>query len=307
MKITEFPEGFDIDALREKWLAVGRTTARADRPKMEAAVRHLYEFCGFKQPQEFIWSDSPLSAALAKLKCEGKKPDAKKSVWDILGGYSWYTTGAMGSTSLWAYYDAGRQVGVQYTEKENAALDACLTLTGTGFWFPFENVVFMCDNPTELHLDAQGSLHNEDGPAMLFGDGYSLYSYHGVRVPRDVIEYPEQITAQAALKEENAEIRRVMCERMGWERFVKDAKLKLVHECPDPGNPSKTIYLYDTPSLVEGTKVRLFLCTNGTPKPNGEIPQYGLTVPVELSRADEAGAWIANMPVEMYRQIERRT
>ncbi len=213
----------------------------------------------------------------------------------------------MGSTSLWAYYDAGRLAGVKYADNLNPILDACLDLTGTGFWFPYEGVVFMCDNPVSLVLDSQGSLHNEDGPAMLFKDGYAMWSVHGVSVPREVIEYPERITAKSALEEENNEVRRVMCERMGWDKFVADAQLKLVHECDDPGNPGNTIKLYDTPQLVEGTKVRLFLGVNGTPKPNGEIPKYGLTVPVETKNADEAAAWIANMPLDMYRTLARRT
>ncbi len=84
MKIEKFPEGFDIDALREKWLKVGRSTERADRPKMEAAVKVIYEFCKFKEPHTFIWSDSPLSAAVAKIKyetnAEPTEDDKKKSV-----------------------------------------------------------------------------------------------------------------------------------------------------------------------------------------------------------------------------------
>jgi hypothetical protein len=304
--IDKFPDDFDLDALREQWLAVGRSTKRADRPKMEDAVRHLYKFCNFSPPQVFVWCDSPLEAARKKLEMNGEKAK-NRTIWDIMGGYSWYTSGAMGTTSTWAFYDAGRKIGVQYEKKLNDALDACLTLTGTGMWFPFENVVFMCDNPSELHLNAQGNLHNEDGPAMLFADGFGLWAIHGVVVPREVIEHPEHITAKLALKEENSEIRRVMCERMGWDKFIKDAGLALVDECDDPGNPSQVISLYDTPEKIEGQPVRLFHCVNGTPKPNGEVPQYGITVPVTIATALEAAALIAGMPVEMYRQISRRT
>lgn len=182
-----------------------------------------------------------------------------------------------------------------------------IDLTECGYWFPYEGAVIMCEKPVALNLDAQGSLHNEDGPSMCFADGYAMWSYHGVKVPRDVIEHPEAIDAPSVFKEQNSEIRRVMCERMGWEKFVKEAKLKLVHECPDPGNAPNIIRLYDTPELIRGTKVRLLICTNGTPKPNGEIPNYGITVPAEISIADEAAAWISGMDVEMYRALKRRT
>jgi hypothetical protein len=196
---------------------------------------------------------------------------------------------------------------VKYEKRENAALDAWTELTGCGYWFPFDGLCFVSEKPIEYHLDAQGSLHNEDGPSMLFGDGYSLWSNHGVTVPREVIEHPELITVEDVFKQDNNEVRRVMCERMGWEKFVLEAGLKLVHECPDPGNGENVIRLYDTPEVVLGTPVRLFLATNGTPKPNGDIPKYGITVPIEITLADEAAAWISNMPLEMYRQLQRRT
>jgi hypothetical protein len=196
---------------------------------------------------------------------------------------------------------------VKYNLKEDAALDAWADLTECGYWFPFEGLCFVSEKPVQIRIDGQGNLHNESGPSMLFGDGYYLWNFHGTTVPREVIEHPELITAKACLEEENAEARRVMCERMGWPRFVEEANLKLVHECPDPGNPPNVLRLYDTPELILDTPVRLLLCTNGTPKPNGEVPQYGITVPQEISVADEAAAWIANVPVEMYRLMQRRT
>lgn len=213
----------------------------------------------------------------------------------------------MGTTSWIAWYDAGRRCGLTYEPKANAALDAMIDLTGAGYWFAYEGAVIICEKPSELNLDAEGALHNENGPSMLFADGYALWHFHGVTVPKNVILEPDKITAKDALKEQNSEIRRVMCERMGWDNFVRDAKLKLIHQCADPGNGTNIISLYETPEKIEGESVRLFLCTNGTPKPNGEIPRYGITVPKEVSLADEAAAWISSMPLEMYKQIQRRT
>ena len=64
-KIDKFPKGFDIAEVREKWLAVGRTTERADRPKMEAAVKRVYKISGLKEPEMFIWMESPYQGGLA--------------------------------------------------------------------------------------------------------------------------------------------------------------------------------------------------------------------------------------------------
>jgi hypothetical protein len=80
-----------------------------------------------------------------------------------------------------------------------------------------------------LHRDEEGRLHCEDGPALGYPDKFSIWAWHGVRVPRHVIEAPDTITAQQIQAEENAEIRRVMVERMGWDRFVAESKTKVIH------------------------------------------------------------------------------
>ena len=65
---------------------------------------------------------------------------------------------------------------------------------------------------------------------MEFKDGWKVYAYHGVTVPAQVIETPESITIEQIKEEENAEVRRCMVERMGWERFCAEAGMKVLHE-----------------------------------------------------------------------------
>jgi len=48
-------------------------------------------------------------------------------------------------------------------------------------------------------------------------------------VPAFVVVRPDWITIKHIRDEDNAEVRRVMIERMGWERFCSEAKLKLIH------------------------------------------------------------------------------
>jgi hypothetical protein len=63
----------------------------------------------------------------------------------------------------------------------------------------------------------------------MYPDGWSIYAWHGVRVPSFVIEQPETITVDQITKEENAEVRRVMVERMGWDRYCREAEMKVIH------------------------------------------------------------------------------
>lgn len=300
--INEFPEGFDIPSLLEKWLKIGRSTERCDRPKMEKAIRIIYEFGEQTPPETILWADSPFAAAKLIEEISGE-PAA--SIYKTF--YSWYFGGSLGATGWVAYYDAARQCGIEYTESQNRALNAMIDLTECGYWLPFEEIAIACEKPIKIEVNAQGELHSENGPAMLFADGYALWAINGTTVKQDIVEHPENITVASVFEETNSEVRRIMCERMGWDKFVTEAQLALVSECPDPGNAPNMLKLYDTPELIEGQRVRLLICTNGTPKPNGVTPIYGITTPIDISDAVEAASWVTGIPVDVYRQIQRRT
>ena len=188
------------------------------------------------------------------------------------------------------------------------------TIANAGWWWPHKEFVIVVDRPTQIHREQVGErgwnshrLHNTSGPAISWRDDWALYFIHGVRVTEQIVLYPETLTSEQILKEENAEVRRVMCERLGWDKFVEQAKLVLIDECDDPGNFPNKIRLYDTPEQVLGVPVRLMLVTNATPKLNGEIPRYGVTVPAEIRTAGEAAAWSFDVPIETYQSLARAT
>ena len=73
-------------------------------------------------------------------------------------------------------------------------------------------------------------LHCEDH-AAIESDLENLYFWHGVMVPAFVVVRPDWITIEMIRKEENQEVRRVMIERMGWERFCDSAGVSVL--CTD--------------------------------------------------------------------------
>src|SRR4029450_11874210 len=54
-----------ICAERDRWLRVGLSTMRVDRPAAEAAVRRAYQAAGLPPPGVVVWMDSPLGGCLA--------------------------------------------------------------------------------------------------------------------------------------------------------------------------------------------------------------------------------------------------
>ena len=121
--------------------------------------------------------------------------------------------------------------------------------------------------------------------------------WRGVRVDERVAFHPEQLTAKEALKEKNAEMRRVIIERMGYLRFAKEAGAKVVDEDKDQGGARQllTINLHEDEPLVGLACV----CPS-----TGR--QYFLRVPPKTKSCHEAAAWMAGFDdPSLYRpQIE---
>lgn len=92
-----------------------------------------------------------------------------------------------------------------------------------GIIFPFEEMVMVCDRPRILSFDNQHRLHAEGAPAIQFADGYSLYAYHGVTLPEKYGHiHPNQWQPSWLLEEENAELRRVLIQAIGYERIASE-------------------------------------------------------------------------------------
>lgn len=91
-----------------------------------------------------------------------------------------------------------------------------------GWIFAFEKVAIICDRPLHLRFDNQNRLHAEGEPAIEFTDGYSVYSYHGVTLPEKYGKiHPQQWQSQWLLTEENAELRRVLIQGIGYARICQ--------------------------------------------------------------------------------------
>jgi hypothetical protein len=181
-------------------------------------------------------------------------------------------------------------------------------------WWPHERFVVVCDRPSEIHREQVGEpgwgshrLHCETGPAVAFRDGWAVWAINGVQVNERIVMRPETLTVNDFWAEPNTEVRRVIAERIGWDRFVDEAKLTLVHTEPDPGNPGETIALYDLPEQVYGEPVRVALVTNASPERDGTRKRYGLTVPATVDTGVGAMAWTFGVDEADYRALARAT
>ena len=164
-----------------------------------------------------------------------------------------------------------------------------------GWWWPFERVVIMTERPLGLHLDGQGRLHRPDGPAFTYPDGFALYAWHGLRVPAWLIDQLPRLRVQDIQAQANVELRRVMLESYGFDRYLRDAGATRVHQ-DDTGTLWRAEFDDDQPLVMVQV-------TNATPEPDGTHRIYWLRVPPTVGSAREAVAWTFGLNADHYRPL----
>lgn len=108
--------------------------------------------------------------------------------------------------------------------------------------------------------------------------------WRGVPINHRIAFDPDSITAKEVVEERNAEIRRVMIERMGYLRFSQEVGAKVLDTDTDPGGQRQLlrVNLNDDEPLVG------LACS--CPSTNR---QYFLRVPPEMKTCHQAAAWMA--------------
>ncbi|HZL01303.1 MAG TPA: hypothetical protein VFC47_15560 [Caulobacteraceae bacterium] len=176
-----------------------------------------------------------------------------------------------------------------------------------GWWWPYENLAVLTERPVEIHLDDRGRLHNANGAALLYPDGWGVWAINGIRVPRRVIERPETLTFEQVRDEPDAEVRRHMLDRFAGLRgqaacaaWIKAGRLEpistqdITHKMQPSGlalwraargEASVTCRLYQAPMADDEPLAILIVVCTSTAK---EVP---LRVPPTARTAAEARAW----------------
>jgi hypothetical protein len=166
-----------------------------------------------------------------------------------------------------------------------------------GWWWPFEQVAVVSERPAVLARDHQGRLHGEDGPAIAYSDGLALHCWRGMPVPADLIGQLDRLTVERIHAEQNLELRRVLTERYGLDRYLRDAGATRV-------GADETGVLWRLP--VDGDEPLVMVeVTNSSPEPDGSRRRYWLRVPPTTRSAREAVAWTFGLAPEEYRPVRQ--
>ena len=179
--------------------------------------------------------------------------------------------------------------------------------TGSPAYLCQDSVCFISERPAKLEVDGQNRWHHDSQAAVKFRDQFSIYAWHGVSVPGDLIEHPEKITVERIEQEENAEIRRVMMERYGLSKYILDSGAQIIHQ-DQYGTLFRKDHRVDQDDFDDGIKVRntrrtrrmrqdeninalvMVRLINSSPEEDGTFKEYFLRVPPNMKTARPQGS-----------------
>lgn len=107
-------------------------------------------------------------------------------------------------------------------------------------------------------------------------------------VTPDIIFYPEKLTPSRILTEPSAEIRRLMLEKVGIEKVLKNAGATTIDKDKDPGGERKLVEVQVISMFNARQKARYLKCF--CPSTGRE---YLLPVPLDIASCHSAAAWLA--------------
>jgi hypothetical protein len=82
--------------------------------------------------------------------------------------------------------------------------------------------------PKEIHWNEDNRPSYDNGPAIIWNDGKKEYYINGIKMPASIFSGP--ISIGLVNRQINSERRRILLERYGFEKYLKEVKAKLRHE-----------------------------------------------------------------------------
>lgn len=283
-KLTAEQEAL-LPVYRDKWLEIGLSTEPLDFEKAKIAVCTAYESAGLSKPTKFYTAKSPFDA-IGVIQELNPKMKAKDIFNDM-------TYGCHDANWLGFYQYFRDVLDLKVCDKLSGLIDLA---SHCGWLNMYEDTVVFQDRPEHIKFDDQNRLHCENGPAILYRDGYGVYAWHGVRIPSEWITNKGELTAKTALTWVNMEQRRAACEIVGWAKVLRELNARVIESDEDP--MIGTLLEVDIPDIGKEKFLKV-LCGTGR--------EFAIPVPPKMKTALEANAWTYGLDGDVLRQLEVRT
>lgn len=187
-----------------------------------------------------------------------------------------------------------------YSEEETGEINDFFQLMNNGFAFLFMNDVCYVLRHPKVTLDDRNRPHSETEAAINFGGQEKIYLWHGFNIPRFVIENRKLLHPLYIDTVSNLELRRILIEIYGWEKYLRSFGSKLIHQDKYGKLYRRSKPVRDPRNMIVDEPVVAVEVTNSTPEPDGSYKRYMLRVPPNMTTAHEAVAWTFGLRTDEY-------
>ena len=281
-----------------KWSEIATCTLPANREEAEKGIYTFYKDLGVNSPPKIIWCDSPKSAAIERAKYYYPKKSQLEERTKCLHSAS--------SDFMYGQHNASWLLGFDFSEnvfglsKESKKIRGFIQHAQHAGWaLAQEDTIFQCERHNTFLQDNEKRIHCSSGPAIQFPDNYSIYAWHGVKIPKDFIEEKEGISAEKISGENNTELRRILFEIIGWEKGISLFNPKVIHRDTSLGLKRELLEI-----KVKGETYRAIVMENGTME-HGVRRKFFEGVPSNISTCHDAIAWQYSIPAIGFKEKVR--
>ena len=148
------------------------------------------------------------------------------------------------------------------------------TQSACGPYIIHEDFAMVSDRPQFIKRDAGARLHGEDGPAIRWRDGSRFYFWHGFRLSRAtewIIAKRDRLSAAIIDVEKNAELRRIMLEIYGFDRYLAERSANIIDIDELHGQPRRLMEI-----RIGDEALRVVEVINGSDEPDGTRRKFVL-------------------------------
>jgi hypothetical protein len=164
-----------------------------------------------------------------------------------------------------------------------------LLAASAGWAMPRSRTFWVCERPTVVLRDDDGRLHSENGPALVFRDGWALDFWHGVYLRRRWLQKDERLDPDFLLTWPQVDQRHALIEIAGgWERILSRERTTVIDVNRDPSIGR----LFEWAGPGRTARFLQVLCGTGR--------TFVLPVPPGCRTAHEANAWTFDMRADEY-------
>ena len=284
-KLTPEQEAY-LPIFREEWFKIGSSTDRLDRPRAEEVVTQMYAMIGRPKPA-FHFCDSPYACQVKihELKIQyGLKQPGSKMEFESTSFWG-------GQDAYWvAWYLFGQHIGVEYSEESKKKLELCAEYVKSCGWvYVFDENCIISERPEVINWrpndqTGQPELHSETEQSVRFSDGWGVWSFQGVRLPKKYSMPVAQWQAKWLLEEENAELKTILIQGIGNERIFDELGAEFIDKWTFE-NDTYTLVKVTQDVDIEPMHLLKMVC------PSVGHPAV-IRVPPEITSAEKAITWI---------------